>query len=79
MLPLYLLKFLTPKNIKKISQVFDYVFKKNELDNKMDGVIKKVEEIDKDVKKLKKKSHSPKTYIVCDKCSSKIKQYEGTD
>ena len=67
MLPI--LKILTPKVLKAIMA---YVFDKNPLDEQMDMVLHRLE-------KLEEESHSPKTYIVCDKCSYKIKQYEGTD
>ena len=67
MLPV--LKILTPKVIKAI---MSYVFDKNNLDEQMDMVLVRLE-------KLVEDSHPPRTYVVCDKCNYKIKQYEGTD
>ena len=63
------IKILTPKVIKAIMK---YVFEDNELDHQMGSVRARLEKLEKD-------SHPPRTYIVCDKCSFKIKQYEGTD
>lgn len=68
MLPV-IFKILTPKVLKGI---MDYVFKENELDQQMGSVRSRLE-------KLEEGSHPPRSYIVCDKCSYKIKQYEGTD
>ena len=68
MLPV-VFKILTPKVIKGI---MSYVFDKNALDEQMDMVLHRLEKLEKD-------SHPPKRYVVCDKCSYKIKQYEGTD
>jgi hypothetical protein len=67
MLPVF--KILTPKVIKSIMK---YVFDKNPLDCQMEMVLVRLE-------KLEKNSHPPKSYVVCDKCNYKIKQYEGTD
>tara|TARA_R100001530_G_C4223513_1_gene130628 strand:- start:181 stop:384 length:204 start_codon:yes stop_codon:yes gene_type:complete len=67
MLPV--LKILTPKVIKAI---MGYVFEENELDQQMGSVRARLDNLEKD-------SHPPKSYIVCEKCSYKIKQYEGTD
>ena len=67
MLPV--LKILTPKVIKAIMR---YVFEENELDQQMGSVRARLDNLEKD-------SHPPRSYIVCDKCSYKIKQYEGTD
>lgn len=66
---LSIVKILTPKVIKGI---MDYVFEENALDQQMGSVRKRLD-------KLEKNSHPPRSYIVCDKCSYKIKQYEGTD
>ena len=63
------LKILTPKVLKSI---MSYVFEKNTLDLQMDMVLERL-------RKLEKDSHPPRTYVVCDKCSYKKKQYEGTD
>ena len=63
------LKILTPKVLKGI---MSYVFDKNNLDEQMDMVLHRLE-------KLEEESHPPRTYVVCDKCNYKIKQYEGTD
>ena len=63
------LKILTPKVLKSI---MSYVFDKNNLDEQMDMVLHRLE-------KLEKNSHPPRSYVVCDKCNYKIKQYEGTD
>ena len=52
--------------------VRDYVVRENGLDLQMEAMHKRVA-------KLEKNSHPPKSYIVCDRCSAKIKQYEGTD
>ena len=38
-----------------------------------------IHEINARVDKLEKDSHPPRTYVVCDKCNYKIKNYEGTD
>ena len=67
MLPI--LKILTPKVLKGI---MEYVFESNNLDDQMDMVLHRLE-------KLEKNSHPPRSYVVCDKCNYKIKQYEGTD
>ena len=67
MLPV--LKILTPKVLKGI---MSYVFESNNLDDQMDMVLHRLE-------KLEKNSHPPRSYVVCDKCNYKIKQYEGTD
>ena len=67
MLPLF--KILTPKVLKGI---MNYVFDKNPLDHQMEAVLNRLERLEKD-------SHPPRQFIVCDKCSYKIKQYEGTD
>ena len=69
MVVLPVLKILTPKVIKSI---MNYVFEKNILDEQMDMVLARLEKLEKD-------SHPPKSYVVCDKCNYKIKQYEGTD
>ena len=63
------LKILTPKVLKGI---MSYVFDKNNLDEQMDMVLERLKTLEKD-------SHPPRTYVVCDKCNYKIKQYEGTD
>ena len=63
------LKILTPKVLKGI---MSYVFESNNLDDQMDMVLHRLE-------KLEKNSHPPRSYVVCDKCNYKIKQYEGTD
>ena len=67
MLPI--IKILTPKVIKSIMH---YVFDKNPLDCQMEMVLVRLA-------KLEKNSHPPRSYVVCDKCNYKIKQYEGTD
>ena len=67
MLPVF--KILTPKVIKAI---MNYVFEKNPLDEQMDMVLVRLATLEKD-------SHPARSYIVCDKCKYKIKQYEGTD
>ena len=67
MLPI--LKILTPKVLKAIMA---YVFDKNPLDEQMDMVLVRLQNLEKD-------SHPPRSYVVCDKCKYKIKQYEGTD
>ena len=67
MLPI--LKILTPKVIKAIMK---YVFEENELDQQMGSVRARLVA-------LEKNSHPPRSYVVCDKCNYKIKQYEGTD
>ena len=66
---LSIVKILTPKVIKGIMK---YVFEENALDQQMGSVRARLD-------KLEKNSHPPRSYIVCDKCSFKIKQYEGTD
>ena len=66
---LAIVKILTPTVIKGIMK---YVFEENELDQQMGSVRARLDKLEKD-------SHPPRSYIVCDKCSSKIKQYEGTD
>ena len=66
---LAIVKILTPKVIKGIMK---YVFEENALDQQMGSVRARLDKLEKD-------SHPPRSYIVCDKCSSKIKQYEGTD
>tara|TARA_R110002020_G_scaffold79239_4_gene198803 strand:- start:1026 stop:1229 length:204 start_codon:yes stop_codon:yes gene_type:complete len=63
------LKILTPTVLKGIMR---YVFEENELDQQMGSVRSRLDKLEKD-------THPPKSYIVCDKCSYKIKQYEGTD
>ena len=63
------LKILTPKVLKGI---MSYVFESNNLDDQMDMVLHRLEKLEKD-------SHPPRSYVVCDKCNYKIKQYEGTD
>ena len=47
-----ILQLLTPKVIKSI---MDYVFKKNELDYKMEAVIEKVDKLGKEINNLKEK------------------------
>ena len=66
---LAIVKILTPKVIKGIMK---YVFEENELDQQMGSVRARLDKLEND-------SHPPRSYIVCDTCSSKIKQYEGTD
>ena len=66
---LAIVKILTPKVIKGIMK---YVFEENALDQQMGAVRARLDKLEKD-------SHPPRSYVVCDKCSSKIKQYEGTD
>ena len=66
---LSIVKILTPKVIKGIMK---YVFEENALDQQMGSVRARLD-------KLEKNSHPPRSYIVCDNCSCKIKQYEGTD
>ncbi len=66
---LSIVKILTPKVIKGIMK---YVFEENALDQQMGSVRARLDKLEKD-------SHPPRSYIVCDKCSFKIKQYEGTD
>ena len=66
---LSIVKILTPKVIKGIMK---YVFEENALDQQMGSVRARLDNLEKD-------SHPPRSYIVCDKCSFKIKQYEGTD
>ena len=66
---LSIVKILTPKVIKGIMK---YVFEENALDQQMGSVRARLDKLEKD-------SHPPKSYIVCDKCSYKIKQYEGAD
>ena len=66
---LSIVKILTPKVIKGIMK---YVFEENALDQQMGSVRARLDKLEED-------SHPPKSYIVCDKCSYKIKQYEGTD
>ena len=66
---LAIVKILTPKGIKGIMK---YVFEENALDQQMGAVRARLDKLEKD-------SHPPRSYVVCDKCSSKIKQYEGTD
>ena len=63
------LKILTPKVLKGIMK---YVFEENELDQQMGSVRSRLDKLEKD-------SHPARSYIICDKCSYKIKQYEGTD
>ena len=66
---LAIVKILTPTVIKGIMK---YVVEENELDQQMGSVRARLDKLEKD-------SHPPKSYIVCDKCSYKIRQYEGTD
>ena len=66
---LSIVKILTPKVIKGIMK---YVFEDNVLDQQMGSVRARLDKLEED-------SHPPRSYIVCDKCSYKIKQYEGTD
>ena len=66
---LSIVKILTPKVIKGIMK---YVFEENALDQQMGSVRARLDKLEKD-------SHPPRSYVVCEKCSSKIKQYEGTD
>ena len=47
---LALLKHIKPKHIAKI---YDYVFKKNELDNAMDSVVKEINILKDENKKLR--------------------------
>ena len=63
------LKILTPTVLKGIMK---YVFEENELDHQMDSARSRLDKLEKD-------SHPPRTYVVCDKCNYKIKNYEGTD
>ena len=67
MSPIAILKLL-----KAAKAIRDYVVKKNNLDEQMESVRARLDN-------LEKNSHPPKTFIVCDKCNHKIKQYEGTD
>ena len=64
MLPV--LKILTPKVIKAIMK---YVFEENELDQQIGSVRARLDKLEKD-------SHPPRTYVVCDKCNYKIKNYD---
>lgn len=66
---LAIVKILTPTVIKGIMK---YVFEENELDQQMGSVRARLDKLEKD-------THPPKSYIVCEKCSYKIRQYEGTD
>ena len=63
------LKILTPTVLKGIMK---YVFEENELDQQMSSARSRLDKLEKD-------SHPPRTYVVCDKCNYKIKNYEGTD
>ena len=63
------LKILTPTVLKGIMR---YVFEENELDQQMGSVRSRLDKLEKD-------SHPPRTFVVCDKCNYKIKNYEGTD
>ena len=63
------LKILTPTVLKGIMK---YVFEENELDQQMDSARSRLDKLEKD-------SHPPRTYVVCDKCNYKMKNYEGTD
>lgn len=46
---LALLKLIKPKDLIKM---YDYVFKKNELDNAMDQVVSKIDKLEHQIKKL---------------------------
>lgn len=67
MSPIAILKLL-----KAAKSIRDYVVKENDLDQQMDSARSRLDKLEKD-------SHPPRTYVVCDKCNYKIKNYEGTD
>ena len=60
------------KLLKTAKDVHDYVKKPNNLDEQNEMILHRLD-------KLEKNTHPPKTFIMCDKCKRKIKQYEGTD
>ena len=67
MLPLF--KILTPKVLKGIMK---YVFERNPLDEQMDMVLVRLE-------KLEKVLQTKKSFVLCNQCKQKMKNYEGTD
>ena len=71
MIPLWLGKFIATRAIKAIKHRIDlnkidkYVNKPNELD-------KEIKVLKREVKKLKKLAHHPQEFICCRKCGCKI-------
>lgn len=63
------LKILTPSVLKAI---MNYVFEENELDQQMGSVRARLDNLEKD-------SHPARDFVLCNRCSHKIKNYEGTD
>lgn len=64
------LKLLSPKLIIKI---IDYVTKDNELDLQMRATIEQVASNKEEITMLKKNSHKPRDFVVCDSCKKEIK------
>ena len=62
MLPV--LKILTPKVIKGIMK---YVFEKNNLDEQMDMVLARLDEVEK-------MAHPMRNFVTCKKCNQQIKE-----
>tara|TARA_Y100000593_G_C4287574_1_gene326386 strand:- start:569 stop:760 length:192 start_codon:yes stop_codon:yes gene_type:complete len=58
------LKILTPKVIKGI---MTYVFEKNNLDEQMDMVLHRLDE-------LEKMAHPMRNFVICNKCNQQIKE-----
>ena len=50
----------------------NYVFEENELDQQMGSVRARLDNLEKD-------SHPARDFVLCNRCSHKIKNYEGTD
>ena len=80
-----IVKFFIKHIIKALNKKFnlrnikEYVEDDNELDIKMKKTIKRlkrntsnIEDLEKEIKKLKKDSHPPQEYICCRKCGCRI-------
>ena len=63
------LKLLSPK---LIVQIIDYVTKDNDLDLKMRATIEQVASNKEAIEELKKNSHAPRDFVVCESCKKEI-------
>ena len=51
----------------KLDKIMSYVFDQNELDDRCDKLEEKVNA-------LEEKAHTPRDFVVCEKCNQKIKE-----
>ena len=51
----------------KLDKILEYVFERNELDEKCD-------QLEKRVSSLEIIAHAPRDFVVCEQCKSKIKE-----